>query len=295
MTMLTLTAGLLLLLVGGEAVVQGAKALAVRTGLPPAVIGSTVVAIGTSLPELFVSVQAAWDGVPGIAVGNVVGSNIYNALLILGVAALILPLRASETVRRVDSAWMLFSAAAVLLSFVGGLSALDGVWLLAALVAYLAYQTRQSGDASVDEGGSSWWLLPGLVGILLGANLFVSGAEALALGWGVSERVVGLTVVSIGTSLPELVASVSAARRGESELALGNVLGSNVFNVFGILSVTALLAPGPVALAPIDLAVLAASAVAVFLSMRLLGGVPRAVGAVLLLGAVAYTVALLAS
>ena len=296
MILFMLIAGLVLLLVGGEAVVRGAMALAARTRLPPAVVGSTVLAIGTSLPELFVSVQAARRGVPGIAVGNVVGSNVYNLLLILGVAALILPIKSTETTRRVDSGWMLVSAVGGLAALAGGLSTLDGVVLLGALVAYLVVQARQAGLAPQEESsgelGGEWWLLPGLAGILIGANMFVGGAEALALEWGVPPRIVGLTVVSIGTSLPELTASVSAALRGESQLALGNVLGSNVFNVLGILGVTALLAPGPVTLATTDLAVFGGSAVLVFLSLHLLGGVPRAVGGILLAGAVVYTAVL---
>lgn len=292
-TELVLLAGLLLLIGGGEALVHGARALAARAGLPPAVVGSTVVAIGTSVPELFVSVQAAWQGAPALAVGNVVGSNIYNLLLILGVAALLLPLRATELTRRIDARWLLGSAVAVPLVFLTGLTRLNGVLLVALLVGYLVVQVRQvSSDEPAEDAGSPLWIAPGLVAVLLGANLFVNGASALAVGWGVPPRVIGLTVVAIGTSLPELVASVGAALRGQPEMALGNVLGSNIFNVFGILGITALVSPGVVTLTLVDIAVLSVASTVVFASIQWRHGVSRALGAVLLGGAGVYTFSL---
>ncbi len=267
-------AGLALLLVGGELLVRGATALALRFRVSPSVIGLTVVAAGTSMPELVVSIGAAVQGLPDVAIGNVVGSNIYNILLILGLAALVRPLTTTWTTIRLE--WPVMALAAWtmhLLSRDGMLDRLEGAYLLAGLIAFVAWMVRlarkevpdaerESLESVADSRGGatveSWARSVGgvTIGVALlglGAHLLVSGASSLAADLGVSQRVIGLTVVAIGTSLPELITSVLAAWRGNSAIAVGNVVGSNIFNVLGILGATALVHPIPVNLRTIEL------------------------------------------
>ncbi|WP_412068460.1 calcium/sodium antiporter [Rubrivirga sp. IMCC43871] len=280
--LLALVGGLALLMAAATALVRGAASLALRLGLSPLVVGLTVVAFGTSAPELVVSVQAALAGAGGIAVGNVVGSNIANVGLILALAVLVRPIATDPTVLRRDLPVLLATTVAVsVLLLDGQLGALEGAGLIAALLAYLAWSVRQarrdSAEATlpVAEPGPVWrdaaLVAGGLGGLVLGADLFVGGAVALAEGAGVSNAVIGLTVVAVGTSLPELATSVVAAARGEGELAVGNVVGSNVFNLLGILGIGAivrpLVAPG---LQVVDLAVMAAFA-AVLVPMMVSG------------------------
>ena len=241
--------GLIGLLIGGEALVRGAVALAHRAGLSPLVIGVTLVGFGTSTPELVTSVKAALDGLPGIAVGNVVGSNIANILLILGLSAVIAPLSLADAKGR--DGWAMIAAtvicAGLVLTGVIGFGA--GLALIAGLLVYLVIALK-TGAAEADDTAATLtplmagvFFVAGLGGILLGAQALVAGAVSLAEAFGVSEAVIGLTIVAVGTSLPELVTSVIAARKGQGALAVGNVLGSNVFNVLGILGVTALVTP----------------------------------------------------
>jgi cation:H+ antiporter len=259
MLALSLIAGLALLLVGGDLLVRGAVGVASRLGLSPMVIGLTLVGFGTSTPELLTSLQGALAGAPGIAVGNVVGSNIANILLILGVAALIRPVAVERAGFLRDAAVLaLATAAAIALCLAGGVGRVAGAVLLAGLVAYLVAALRFSGPApaAVDAGEADLAPAPpqrlalslglfagGLLLVLGGARLLVDGAVALAAAAGLSETVIGLTIVAIGTSLPELVTSASAALRGESGVAFGNVVGSNIFNLLGILGATALAVP----------------------------------------------------
>ena len=279
-----LAVGLALLVGSASALVRGASALALRLGLSPLVVGLTVVAFGTSAPELVVSVQAALAGAGGIAVGNVVGSNIANVGLILGVAALVRPMATEPAVLRRDLPVLLVATAvgvAVLAD--GAVGRVEGAGLVAGLIAYLAWSIRTGGapdlgvagldaevpglDAEAEGAGSALrdglWVVAGLGGLVLGSDLFVGAATALAQAAGVSDAVIGLTVVAVGTSLPELATSVVAAVRGESEIAVGNVVGSNLFNVLGILGVGALVQPlAAPGLQPLDLAVMAAFAAA---------------------------------
>lgn len=247
--LLLVLGGLIALLLGGEALVRGAVALAHRAGLSPLVIGVTLVGFGTSTPELVTSVKAALDGLPGIAVGNVVGSNIANILLILGLSALIAPLSLADA--RGRDGWAMIAATVVCAGLV--LTGVIGLWaglaLIAGLLIYLGIALK-TGAVEADETAAALtplvaagFFVAGLIGIMLGAQALVSGAVAIAAELGVSEAVIGLTIVAVGTSLPELVTSVIAARKGQGALALGNVLGSNVFNVLGILGVTALVTP----------------------------------------------------
>ncbi|PRD36280.1 sodium:calcium antiporter [Gemmobacter lutimaris] len=257
MDLLYVAGGLALLVFGGDGLVKGAVALALRLGIPALIVGLTVVAFGTSAPELLVSIQAALKGQAGIALGNVVGSNIANILLILGLPALITTIHTSQIDTR--RGYLVMMAASLLfaaLCFVGPLTWWHGLILLAGLALSIWDNIRQArahrAAAEVDLLGADdhmpFWkiaafILLGLVGLAVGANLLVEGAVNIARALGVSETVIGLTLVAIGTSLPELVTSVMAAFRKQADVAIGNVIGSNTFNLLSILGVTAVIAP----------------------------------------------------
>jgi len=261
MDLLLLVAGLVLLIAGGEALVRGAVGLARRFEVSPMIIGLTLVGFGTSTPELLTSLQAALAGSPGLAVGNVVGSNIANILLIIGLAALVRPLDVERAALRRDggvlAAVSMLCLFLVLSESMGRLAGASCLMLLALYLGVTLWIERRraspAGDLycaeadslPVGTGGpvSVVLLLAGLVLTVLGARLLVSGAVGLAAAVGLSETTIGLTIVAIGTSAPELVTSVMAARRGESGVAFGNIIGSNIFNVLGILGATALVQP----------------------------------------------------
>ncbi|WP_035724476.1 calcium/sodium antiporter [Fodinicurvata fenggangensis] len=260
MTWLFIVAGLGLLLLGGEMLVRGAVASATRLGISPLLVGLTLVGFGTSTPELLTSINAALSGSPGIAVGNVVGSNIANILLILGLSALLSPLLVDPAALKRDGAMLLVvSLAACLLVPSGEVTAVMGGGMVATLMAYVvwcylqesrsqdagAHMHRHEAEAFVPVHASPLWrsltmALIGLACTLAGAKLLVSGAIELAAAAGLSETLIGLTIVAVGTSLPELVTSVMAALRRQSDVAFGNIVGSNLFNLLGILGVTAL-------------------------------------------------------
>ncbi|MDO5705016.1 MAG: calcium/sodium antiporter [Paracoccus sp. (in: a-proteobacteria)] len=252
--LLLIAAGLVILVVGGEFLVRGAVALALRLGIAPLVVGLTVVAFGTSAPEMIVSLSAALRGATDLAMGNVVGSNIANVLVILGISALIAPIGTRAHDLR-ESWWMMVAASVLLiaLALIGPLGPGQGVLLLAAmgLTLWRQLSTAGAGDADLPTGVAPWrnvliWLAAGLVALPIGAHLLVTGATDIARDLGVSEAVIGLTLVAIGTSLPEMAASVMAALRGRSDLALGNVVGSNIFNILSILGITAIIKPLPI-------------------------------------------------
>ena len=251
-----MAAGLALLLAGATALVWGAASGALRLGLTPLLVGATVVAFGTSAPELVVSLDAALDGAGGIAIGNVVGSNIANAGLILGLAALVRPIPTEAALLRRDLPVLMAATLLVAVMLIdGAVGRAEGAGLVAALVASLVWSVRASrADArtAVDgvpdaPAGHAWTnaaaVAVGLGALALGARWLVSGATTLAETAGVSNAVIGLTVVALGTSLPELATSVVAAVRGDSAIAAGNVVGSNLFNLLGILGVAALVHP----------------------------------------------------
>ena len=264
MIYLELAGSLLLLLLGGETLVRGAVATAVRAGVSPLLIGLTLVGFGTSTPELLTSLEAAIVGAPGIAVGNVVGSNIANILLILGIAAMLCPIAVSRGALYRDGAVALAAAVAcVLVCLTGALVPFAGALLLALLAAYIlwCYRTERTADgatAAVEPAsavpGSVILRLPVALGLLfgglaltmLGAHLLIDSVLQIGAKLGISETVLGVTVVAVGTSLPELVTSVLAAWRRQPDIAFGNIVGSNIYNVFGILGVTALVEPIPV-------------------------------------------------
>ncbi|MEM9794873.1 MAG: calcium/sodium antiporter [Pseudomonadota bacterium] len=248
--------GLVILIAAGDALVKGAVNLALRLGLPALVVSLTVVAFGTSAPELLVSIQAILGGAPGLALGNVVGSNTANVLLVLGVPAIIATLHTSRCHTRRDYILMLGASLLFIgLCFTGRLVWWHGLVLLAALAMILVSTFLSSRGDKVEVEGAEpdlpgWklglFLILGLLGLPLGANLLVDGATNIARGFGVSETVIGLTLVAIGTSLPELATTVMAAIRRHADVALGNVIGSNLFNLLGIMGVAVLVGPVPV-------------------------------------------------
>jgi cation:H+ antiporter len=272
-------AGLALLVLGGNALVRGASALAARLGVSPLAVGLTVVAWGTSAPELAVSLGAAFRGQGDIALGNVVGSNIVNVLGVIGASALAAPLFVSRRLVRLDVPILIGLSVAVYgLALDGRIGLLDGLLLVGAGVAYTVFALRTSrGEAPpVAEAGApgharalavqAALVLVGLVLLGLGGRLLVESATAFARTLGVSELVIGLTVVAFGTSLPEVAASVIAAWRGERDIAVGNAVGSNIFNLAAVLGLTSVVAPGGVPVAEaalaLDLPVMIAVAVA---------------------------------
>ncbi len=249
-----LIAGLALLTFGADFLVRGAISLANRLGMPPLLIGLTVVGFGTSMPELLVSLQAALDGSPAIAIGNVVGSNTANILLILGTAAVISPIAARIPNLHRDLVMMLAAAVVMLgLGYWGIINAWLGLVMFAALAAYLAWVTHtdrrrlSTEEAELVVRIEGWkeavFIVGGLGALFVGASLLIGAATAIAREFGISEVVIGLTVVAIGTSLPELATSVVAAFRRHAEVALGNVVGSNIFNILGILGITGMVTP----------------------------------------------------
>ena len=282
MTLLLFVAGLGLLVLGAEWLVKGASRLAAALGISPLVIGLTVVAYGTSAPEMAVSVKSALTGQADIAVGNVVGSNIFNVLLILAVSAIITPLVVSSQLIRLDVPIMIgLSLLTLALAADGAIGRLDGALLFAGAIAYTVFQVVQSRKESAairDEyakefGGTRsgtvanlGLVAAGLVLLVLGSRWLVAGAVAFAQAYGLSELVIGLTIVAAGTSLPEVATSVLAALRGERDIAVGNVVGSNIFNILAVLGLSALVSPAglhaPDALLRFDLPVMVAVALA---------------------------------
>ncbi|MGY6568328.1 MAG: calcium/sodium antiporter [Salinarimonas sp.] len=305
-----LAAGFVLLLVGGEYLVRGAVSIARSFGISPMVIGLTLVGFGTSAPELVASINAALKGSPGIAIGNVVGSNIANVFLVLGIAALIFPLATNrEAYRRDGPVLILATAILVLMVLAGEIGRIAGAIGLVLLIAYTSFtwwSDRRSLDAGavmhgqeaeeIDEIPQSrmWVALlmaaGGMAAVLYGADLLVDGAIGIARGFGLSEAVIGLTIVAIGTSLPELATAVIAAWRRHADVAFGNIVGSCIFNIFGILGVTALVMPlaVPAEIARFDVWVAALAAI-VFVIFAMTGWrIGRREGAVLSLLYVAY-------
>ncbi|MGB0695914.1 MAG: calcium/sodium antiporter [Rhodospirillaceae bacterium] len=255
--------GLVGLVIGGELLVRGAVSAAKSIGLSPMVIGLTLVGFGTSSPELVTSLEAAFSGAPGIAIGNVLGSNISNVLLILGLAACLAPVVVEPKAFRRDGTMLLIATLLCLGAvFLGDINRLAGGVLVAALLAYLGYtlwsEKRENGTAAAavyeaeadTKSGPEHSIavslgiaLAGLVITIFGAKFLVSGAVSIAEAAGLSETVIGLTIVAVGTSLPELVTAIIAVRKGQGDVAFGNVIGSNIFNVLGILGLTAVIHP----------------------------------------------------
>lgn len=316
--------GVALVLWGADRMTDGAASLARRMHISEMVIGLTIVAAGTSAPELFVSLVSALKGTPDMAVGNVIGSNIFNTLLIVGCAAMVAPMTISATTVRKDIPFAI--AASLLLivlcfdSFNGfdingnNISRVDGFILLAGLACFMIYTLRTAGSCNGTAGSNNGtaaggdttptvtpetdgpgaarclgYVILGLVCLVGGSNLFVDAASEMARNLGVSDGVIGLTIVAGGTSMPELATSVVAARKGQSAIAIGNVIGSNVFNILAILGVTAVICPMRLnGITATDLLVMSGSIIAVWLFSFTRYTVERWEGAVLTVSFLAY-------
>ena len=268
MTILLFILGLALLIGGAEILVRGAARLAALFGISPLVIGLTVVAFGTSSPEFAVTIKSTLSGQGSLALGNVIGSNICNVLLILGLSAMITPLFVARQLVRCEVPLMILVSCAVLLfAWDGALSRSEGLLLILGLLAYIAFQVVQSRKEAaapdedfgpVDKSTSGWLkntalVIGGLALLILGSRWLVSSAVSIAQQFKVSEAVIGLTVIAVGTSLPEIVTSLIAALRGKGDIAVGNVVGSNLFNLLGVLGLAGIIAPDGIPVPPATL------------------------------------------
>ncbi len=261
LALVSLAAGLALLVFAGDYLVKGAVGLAENLGIPPLIIGLTIVAFGTSAPEMFVSIQSALAGAPGIAIGNVVGSNIANVLIVMGLPALVASIHADQPgLGRNVAVMVAFTLGFMLVMNDGMLSRLDGLMLFGALILFIVAQILRAqndraaaaemqtelAEAPHSAGKIALFIIGGLIGLPIGAQLTVDGATFIARTFGVSDAAIGLTIVAIGTSLPELATSFIAAMKRSSDIALGNIIGSNIFNIGAIMGVTAMIVPVPV-------------------------------------------------
>ncbi|MCR9187585.1 MAG: calcium/sodium antiporter [Alteromonadaceae bacterium] len=307
-------AGLILLVWSADKFVEGSATTASHFGMPPLLIGMVVVGFGTSAPEMAVSALAASQGNPGLALGNAYGSNITNIALILGITALLAPIAVhSQVMRKELPILILVTAFAGWQLWDGDLSRMDAIGLMLAFVVLIGWSIyqglRQPDDALATEMTEEvnampvrkaiLWLVVGLLLLIISSRILVWGAVDLATTFGISDLVIGLTIVAVGTSLPELASSIIAARKGEHDLALGNILGSNLFNTLAVVGIAGLIAPMPVAPEVLtrDFPVMAALTLVLFAmcyGFRGPGRINRFEGSALLLAFVAYTVYLLA-
>ena len=309
LNILFIVVGIALVLWGADRLTDGAVAVAEKMKMPQIVIGLTIVAMGTSMPEFCVSLISALKGTSDLAVGNIVGSNIFNALLIVGVSALVAPMTIMETTVRKDIPFALVASALLLIMCLdGNISRIDAGILFAMFLIFM-YMTlkgakKQGADAeeAIEGEGkkpmATWlsvvWILVGLLCLIGGSNLFVEGATAVATNLGVSEAVIGLTIVAGGTSLPELATSVVSARKGNSGIAIGNALGSNVFNILAILGITGMITPMTLkGITYIDLSMLVISIMLVWLFSFTKYKIERWEGAVLTAVFIGYIYSLL--
>ena len=307
-SILSFVVGIVLVILGADWLTKGASALARRFNMSELLIGLTIVAIGTSLPELVISTGSALKGSPGLALGNVIGSNIFNGMFILGVTALLCPIKFNARMLTREIPFNLLASIALILvsgsMLVGGapgemITRYGGMLLLCFLAIFVRYTfsiTNEGGDDEPVESLSMWKVLlfiaTGLAALIFGGNLFVDGATQIARVLGLSEAVIGITIVSAGSSLPELAVSVSAARKGNVGIALGNVLGSNILNIFFILGVSATITPISLdGFSFVDYYVLLASSLLIYAVARFGGKaiINRFEGALLVAGYVAYT------
>jgi cation:H+ antiporter len=279
-TLLFLLLGLVLLYFGAEGLVRGSSSLALRLGVGPLLVGLTVVAFGTSAPEMMVSVKAAYLGQGDISVGNVVGSNICNIGLILGFCAILVPIKVASQIVRIDTPIMIAATAlAIAVLYDGSLSRMEGIIFFLLLVVYVIFSIRLAKKQATDPLAQEFaeevkmskrgvaldvlMVIGGLVMLVFGARFLVDAAIEIAKAFGLSEAVIGLTIVAVGTSLPELATSLVAAIKKEADIAVGNVVGSNIFNIFGILGVSAMITPlSSSGISGVDLAVMAVFALA---------------------------------
>ena len=255
---LLIVLGLVILVAAGDCLVRGAVSLSLKLGMPAFIISATIVAFGTSAPELLISVKSALEGAPGIALGNVIGSNIANVLLVLGVPALIVPIAGCGAEAHRNTIFMLVATAVFTGLLLTGMIGLVGGIILLVITAAMVIDSVRTGMANPDEVDDDeleeadpnmpvWklalYLIVGLVGLPLGADFLIDGSKGMARDFGVSEAVIGLTIIAIGTSLPELATTISAALRNQADVAIGNVVGSNLFNITAVIGAAALVAP----------------------------------------------------
>jgi len=292
-------AGVAMVLYGADRLTEGASALARRMNVPEIIIGLTIVAAGTSAPELFVSLVSALKGTSGMAIGNVVGSNTMNAMLIVGCAAMVAPMTISKSTVRKDIPFAVFASVLLpLLALDSFLGRIDGVILLAGFAAFMYYTLSQAKGGKTEPATevktinpwmSAFFVFLGLALLVIGSNIFVDSASRVAYSLGISEGVVGLTIVAGGTSLPELATSVVAARKGQSAIAIGNVIGSNVFNILMILGLTATISPMQIqGITMIDFSLMLGSVILVWLFSRTKYTVERWEGLLLVVGYLVY-------
>lgn len=302
LSIMSLIGGLFLLVFAGDYLVRGAVGLAEKMGIPPLIVGLTIVAFGTSAPELVVAIDAAINNAPGLALGNVIGSNVANILLVLGVPALIMPVATTiPGIHRNNIAMMLFTGIFMVMLFNGYLSRLEGGLLLVGILAFILYQIQRAKngeavdveeveDSPHDNKKIAGFIIGGIIALPIGAELVVSGASYIASSFGISDTAIGLSIVAIGTSLPELATSVMAAWRGSTNVAVGNVVGSNIFNIGLIIGVTGLIIPMDVAPRIIieDMWVMAATALFIVVLALMRAPITRGLGALMLLAYAIY-------
>lgn len=299
---LLLALGFVLLIKGADWFVDGSSSVAARFGIPQLVIGLTIVAMGTSAPEAAVSISAAFSGNADITVGNIVGSNILNVLIILGLSSVIIPIAVAKSTVKYEMPFMiLITGLLLLLGFDGKLGLLDGMIFLVFFAAYLIYlfvmakkdKNEQQEDESIKQLSlpkSIIFVIIGLAMIILGSNVTVDAASKIAEMFGMDERFIGLTVVALGTSLPELFTSVSAARKGNADIAIGNIVGSNIFNILFICGISALIIPIPFASNFVFDVIIAIAAAVMLMLCSIIGKhkLKRWAGIIMLLSYAAY-------
>lgn len=296
--LLLLVAGFIMLVKGADWFVDGAAGIAAKLKIPQIIIGLTIVAMGTSAPEAAVSITSALQGNAGITIGNIVGSNILNVLVILGLASVIISIAVGKSTVNIDMPYMIgISAVLLILGWDGVITRIDGLILLTLFVTYIGYmiyEAIRSNDSGDEIKNLKWWQMllctvGGLALVVLGADVAVDAATALARIFGMSERFIGLTVVALGTSLPELVTSVTAARKGNADIAIGNIVGSNIFNILFVVGLSSMIVDVPFAYNfRIDMLVAIAASVFLLLASANDKKLVRKEGIMMLLGYAAY-------
>ncbi len=296
---LLLAAGFVLLIKGADWFVDGSAGIATKFGIPQLVIGLTIVAMGTSAPEAAVSISAALKGNADITIGNIVGSNILNILIILGLSSVIVPIAVAPSTIKIETPFMIaITLIMLLLGLDGTIGLIDGIILVTLFIAYLTYlfitakkdmNKEQEAAKEVSIPKAIIFAIVGLAMIILGSNFTVDAATALARIIGLSERFIGLTIVALGTSLPELFTSVAAARKGNADIAIGNIVGSNIFNILFVVGLSALIVPVPFAANFIfDSIIAIAAGVLLLLCCLWTKSLKRWAGVVMLLSYAAY-------
>ena len=297
--------GFVILLVAGDALVRGAVGLSLKLGIPALIVSLTIVAFGTSAPELLISIKAALGGSAGLALGNIVGSNIANVLLVLGVPALLFGISTQDSSPKQNYIYMMIASGVfVIMGMIGSYTFSNGAMLLSllAVILFQAYRHAQHSRAALlaateelPETNGVWWkilvlLALGVIGLPLGANLLVEGAVNIAQKAGIEEAIIGLTMVAIGTSLPELATTVMAAYRKEADVAIGNVIGSNIFNLLGVIGITSMITALPVSqeFVSLDFWVMLASSLVLFPFIWLKIDIGKSFGALFLTVYIAY-------